>query len=193
MSVANSEIDICNLALLDCGAAFITSLAEESVEAKACSLLYPLTRDKVLREHRWNFATKTVAPAIVAGSFGKYTTAFQMPDDCVRVVGMVDSPFLDFKEMGNVIYCNASSIKVEYISNALPVGRYDASFVSALAATLAARLIYKFNQSTNAQAAKEASAKEALRMARTIDGQIGTMQNLERDTFLQARYNGRID
>lgn len=193
MSVANSEVDICNLALLDCGAAFITSLSEDSVEAKTCALLYPLTRDKLLREHKWNFATKTVSPSAVSGGYGRYTKAFQMPSDCVRVVGMVDNPHLDYKEMGNVVYANADSIEVEYISNSLPVGRYDASFVSAFAATLAASLIYKFTQSANAQAAKQATAKDMLRTARTIDGQIGTMQRLERDTFLDARFSGRID
>lgn len=192
MSIVNSEVDICNLALLDCGASFITSLTEESVEGRMCALLYPVTRDLLLRKRKWNFATKQIVPTKIAGSFGKFTDAFQLPQDCVKVVGLIDSPFEEYKEVGSVLYTMGGTNQIEYISNDVPVGRYDALFVDAFVAELAAKMIYKFNQSTNAQSAKVAKAKDTLREASNADSQIGTMRELEQDVFLQSRVSGVI-
>ena len=55
-----SEVDICNRALSKLGAARITSLTEDSVNARACNAMYESVRDAELRAHPWNFAMKRV-------------------------------------------------------------------------------------------------------------------------------------
>ena len=88
--MATSEIDICNLALLRIGQKVpISSLSDPTVTAKLCGTLYPLSRDTVLGEFHWPFATKhamlgqlnpTPNTAYTAAR-GGWANAFTLPPD----------------------------------------------------------------------------------------------------------------
>lgn len=54
------QVGVCNLALSAMGTATIESLDEDSAEARACSLWYEPTLNKVLRSRPWNFARSVV-------------------------------------------------------------------------------------------------------------------------------------
>lgn len=57
--MATSEIDICNLALLNVGQKVqISSFTDGTVASQLCGTLYPLMRDAVLGEYPWPFAAK---------------------------------------------------------------------------------------------------------------------------------------
>lgn len=64
-----TDVEICNLALAHLGEAPISSLSDDTTAGRACNQLYLITRDAVLRSHRWNFA---VAPRVTL-STGKVT------------------------------------------------------------------------------------------------------------------------
>lgn len=51
-----SVADICNLALSHLGDWRIADLSDTSKQGKECSRWYALSRDELLRSHRWNFA-----------------------------------------------------------------------------------------------------------------------------------------
>ncbi len=55
--MASSEVDICNSALIHLGAGLITSLTENKDEARACNQFYAKSRDAVLTQANWTFAT----------------------------------------------------------------------------------------------------------------------------------------
>ena len=58
-----TEIEICNLALIEIGDDTITSLTDESKRARQCNLAYPIIRDMTLRDGHWNFAIKRASLA----------------------------------------------------------------------------------------------------------------------------------
>jgi hypothetical protein len=85
----SSVVDICNEAMDLLGAATITSLTENSKEARLCNRKFELTRDAVLRAHPWNaaIARAELAANSVGPAFG-FTHQFQLPADpyCLRVL-----------------------------------------------------------------------------------------------------------
>ena len=87
-----SETSICNSALTRIGAARITSLTDDSKQARACTASYALMRDEVLRSHPWNSAISraSVASLADAPAFG-YDNQFQLPADCLRMLEVYDS------------------------------------------------------------------------------------------------------
>lgn len=65
--MAQSEVTICNMALLNCGArSQIASLDEGGPAANACKLFYENTRDALLEEAQWTFANKAVTAALIS-------------------------------------------------------------------------------------------------------------------------------
>ena len=53
-----NQVTICNLALSKLGEQSITSLDDGSLEARFCSLHYPVVVTQILLLNNWNFATK---------------------------------------------------------------------------------------------------------------------------------------
>ena len=53
-----SVIEICNSALLQLGAQAITSLTENSKNARLCNARFNTVRDSVFRSHPWNSLIK---------------------------------------------------------------------------------------------------------------------------------------
>jgi hypothetical protein len=55
-----SVIKICNLSLAHIGQGSINDINEASPQAEQCRLFYDSTRDALLRQFPWNFATKSI-------------------------------------------------------------------------------------------------------------------------------------
>ena len=51
-----NTFDICNMALTSLGVPPITSFADNCEPARHCQRLFPIVRDRVLRDHYWSFA-----------------------------------------------------------------------------------------------------------------------------------------
>jgi hypothetical protein len=192
MSVVNSKVDICNLALIYCGATLITSLTDDTMEAKICNVLYPVTRDTLLRNGNWNFAAKTSELTLSTETIKGFAYVYQLPDDLLKVVKLVRTEY-SFRIYGNKLASDGAGLSLEYIARIKDVSLYDSSFVEALAQVMASKMIFKFNQSINAKESIKQDAKEALRDARTNDGQEGTMFPVVQDTWSDSRYVGVSD
>lgn len=86
-----SEVDICNIALLQIGhTVLIQDLTEDSEAANACNVLYAQNRDETLQDLAWPFAQRRSLPtALVATTLalGAVPTgweyAFALPADAV--------------------------------------------------------------------------------------------------------------
>lgn len=71
-----SEVAICNRALAAIGTrSTISSLTEDSTEARNCNLIYEDTRDEVLSMAFWNFARKTELLNLIKSAPGTPTNA----------------------------------------------------------------------------------------------------------------------
>ena len=139
-----SIVQICNLALMKFGTTAITALTDETKEARACNVFYPLMRNELLYSHPWNFAmTRADISAQVAPAppFG-FAYAYTLPTDCLRVWGL-NSDGEYAIEGGELLTNQDSDIHIQYIRLVEESGRFTPAFVNCLATRLAAELAAK--------------------------------------------------
>lgn len=143
-----SEVGICNRALQKLGAERITSLTDDSRNARSCNASYETLRDAELRAHPWSFAIKrdVLAPDTDAPAFD-YTYAFSLPSDALRILPPNDS-YLDWKIEGRKILTNAgSTLNLVYIARITDPNTMDITFQEALASRMAMELCEEITQS----------------------------------------------
>lgn len=153
-----SVVEICNMALSRIGnSQRIDSLTERSIQAEQCSLFYEQTRDWVLRDKPWPFATKFVDLAEVAvNPDPAYPYSYAYPTDCLYARKIVNKAFpvsywpfacpdisipqlqaVPFRiiqgESTRLIATSVSPAALEYTVRIEDPGLFDPIFVSALA------------------------------------------------------------
>jgi hypothetical protein len=67
---STSVVEICNRALQKLGAARITSLTQDTPNARSCNVAYNVLRKAELRSHPWSFAIKRAELAADASKLG---------------------------------------------------------------------------------------------------------------------------
>ena len=150
-----SVVDICNEAMDLLGASTITSLNENSKEARLCNRKFDVARDSVLRSHPWNvaIARAELAASSTSPPFG-FTYSFPLPTDpyCLRVLSFwnnnvnnelaaYDSNIM-FKIEGRNILSNEDACKIVYISRVTDTEQYDPLLSTAVAHRLASDTAY---------------------------------------------------
>src|SRR5690242_389598 len=81
----SNAVKICNLALSNIGQSdSIASIDEASTAARMCKLWFDQSRDAVLQEFPWPFATKAIALAQLTGDPPPgWGFAYAYPNDCL--------------------------------------------------------------------------------------------------------------
>lgn len=124
----NSSTEICNLALSHLGISKqIADIdSEKSNEARACRLFFETTRDMILRDFAWPFATKIVTLGLVeTNPNDEWAYSYRMPSDCLfdrRILSGIRTDTQDSKipyriiqdETGLLILTDQSEAKLEY-------------------------------------------------------------------------------
>ena len=118
-----SIVDIANNALNILGASTISSLTEDTKNARICNQRIENVRNRVFRSHPWNCLIKRVqlaqnstAPVI------EYTYAYALPSDFLRVLkihnGTTDSVASDmpYKVEGKNIITDEATVYLVYVS-----------------------------------------------------------------------------
>lgn len=186
--MAASNVSICNLALTYLSTARIASLTEDSENARKCNAIFEEERDALLEEHNWNFA---LAEASLAETdtdptmSDKWTNSFQLPVDCLRVVRTE----YDYKYAvyGRLLYCNASSIKIEYIKQVTDPTVFSKYFIKALASRIASILAYGITQNATLADSAERRMEKAVKDAKANDAQEGVGGYLQSGSLLDER------
>jgi hypothetical protein len=152
----SSIVFICNLALSNIGKENISSLTEESAEARACKQFYAHTRDTLLQAYPWRWAGRTLAMAeVINNKPNRWDHAYQRPSDCLKIRRVVDEMLLDYVPYelravkaggfdyaveGSVIYTNLTPAYLEYTARIDDPTEFPPLFQDALAWHLAVRL-----------------------------------------------------
>lgn len=190
--MAQSEVNVCNLALQRVGAATITSLTDNTTEARACNLVYESTRKEQLRRYPWNFAIArtTVSPDTAEPEDNydyPFDYQFTLPAGCLRIL-RPPRPGLDWKIEGKKLLTNDGTVLyLRYVSDVEDAASWDASFYDVMAARLAQRLVEKL---TNSNAKRDVLAqeyKEAVSTARLADAFESGPDEAVEDEWLTAR------
>lgn len=187
--MAQSVVDTCNSALLRVGAASILSLADNSVEARACSICYDSNRRDELRKHKWNFALKraVLAPDTTAPAFD-FLYAFTLPTDCLRVLRPATTN-LDWQIEGRKILTNDGNVLyLKYIADIEDVAQWDPSFYNVMAASLAVDLCEKLTQSNTKKQQLNKEYMDAVADARRTDAFESGPEDAADDYWWLVRY-----
>ena len=184
--MAVSNISICNLALTMLSTQRISSLSENTENARKLSAIYDMTRDALLSLHNWNFARAEKALALVSGETDTgWSFIYQLPVDCLRVISIVGD--YKFRVFSNKLYTNADSPVIEYQRRITDPTLFSAGFVKALASRLAADLAFGITQNATLTQAMEEKAALDLREAKWNDAQEGEGTNIIDGSLLEYR------
>jgi hypothetical protein len=187
--MATSKVQIANLALVHVGGSAITSLTDDTNEARAVNQVYDLVRDAVLSDHPWNFAIKRIIPSVDAGTpVYDFSYRFDLPTDYLRLVGIEDDP--DYKISGQFIECDSNPIKIKYVGENDTPTEYDAMFVMAFALRLASTIAERLTQSSTLSKELMDAYQFAIRDAKTVDAQSDQPDTLEASEWIDARIAG---
>ncbi|MGE4503763.1 MAG: hypothetical protein AB7D51_00320 [Desulfovibrionaceae bacterium] len=194
--MATSVVEICNNALQDLGEDTITTLADTTRAARLCNQRWPATRDAVLRAHPWNCAmARAELAAATERPTWKWDWSYQLPTDCLRVVGVVDSEERDVAQwevQGGTLLCNEPApINIAYVRRETDPRRYDPLLAEALAARMAATLAYPLTASTSLAQAHWEAYRERLLEARGVDAREGVPESVTPTTWLSAKLGAR--
>lgn len=204
-----SIVDICNSALQRCGSATIQSLADNSREARACSVAYDSNRRDELRRHYWKFAMKRVvlAPDSAAPA-SDFAYQFSLPTDCLRIYFPNDA-YLDWSVEGRKILTNtaqspfsaspvpgtptvttttpAITLNLRYVADITDVTQWDASFYSVMSLALAMDICEVLTNSTSKRQSIKDEYKDAMAEARVADAFESLPQDAPDDGWWLAR------
>lgn len=181
-----SEITICTNALLQLGSQPISSFTDGSDNALLCSNLWPQTRDGVLRSHPFNRAVKRVslAPSVVVPVWG-YAFAFDLPGDLLTILE-VDTLGNHKVENGQIL-ADENPLLVKYTFRNENVPSWDALMIEAATWAMMAVLAYPITKSTTKSTEVNAIYLTRLRLARTVDAQEDSPDQVGDSQLLSAR------
>ena len=186
-----SDVAICNIALTMLGADTITSLDENTENARKLNAVYPYIRNEVLRAYPWNFAIRWASLAQLSETItNDYSYVYQLPTDpkCLRVIGLdEDNEDEDFRVENGKLYCDVSSVSIQYIAEITDATKFDSQFVTALAARLSAELAYAITGSLDVKKERWEDYYLKLREARSADSQEGTVDKKNTSNWVDSR------
>lgn len=180
-----TSVDICNMALAYLGNSRpITTLTDDTTEARLCSRFYDISRELLLSEFSWSFAKKTCAALteITDETNDLYSYVYEYPDDALRIlfVGVGDeSPgtinnydtiyTLDGSTHVRRIVCDIPEAKASYIINLKDVQVFPAHFSTALAWRVAAYVSTGLSKDSNAMKSISQAEYSAVEKAKYLD------------------------
>lgn len=176
----NSAVSICSNALLLLGDKPISSFDENNDRTRLVANLYQYKRERVLRAHPWNCATKRVvlSPDVAKPAFG-WACQFQLPDDWLRTVSVgEDGSEDDYAIEGRKILMDSNVCMLRYIWNNDQESTWDSLLVEAMTQVMIAALTYPITKSTTKQATEEEIVKRVAKEAKAVDGQEQTPETL---------------
>lgn len=185
-----SQTSICNAALLLLGADRIASIDDGTERARVLKDLWDDCVDQVLQAHPWNPALRRAALAAdgAAPAWG-WTRQFTLPSDphCLRVWRLEDTT-TPFRVEGRKLLTDAAApLNLLFIARVTEFADWSPAMAAALECRLAWKAAYKITGSRDAALAMRDAYKDALRDARSLDGQEGTPEEVEVDELLIAR------
>lgn len=191
-------VTLCNLALAKLGEQSIVSMTDGSLEARFCSLYYPVVVKELLLSNTWNFATCLVKLALLANTplFGwKY--AYQLPPNYGRMAAFdqtsIVSPLTDYEIQGQTLLTDQPDADLAYVATDASENLFTPIFVDIVATKLAIELSRPISGSTELKEHLKQELRALLGDAGQIDAndsRAHTVQPWVNSALVQSRYAG---
>ena len=150
--MANSNTDVCNIALRKLREQPITSLTQDNEPARLCSQFYDDAVDYLLARHPHNFAmTRQQLSQNAAAPAFEWDYAYTLPTDpyCVRAYKLYhNGTWQDdwIVEGRDLLTAHDNTVYLLYVARVTDVVSYPPTFVNALSSFLAHQLAFPLNR-----------------------------------------------
>jgi hypothetical protein len=183
-----TDVSICSNALLLLGQSSINTLAESPIAQN----LWPSVRETVQRSHPWNccIRRRILAPDVTPPEFD-WSYRFPLPEDWLRTLQVGETGReIDYQSEGSFLLANDPALYLRYVAANEDVASWDTLLVNAATYGMAAALAYPVTSSASLANVMEQKLQQALREARTVDGQDDPPQTMGDFPLLAARFRG---
>lgn len=177
-----SKVKICNLALARLGINSITSLTDNTIEAKMCNLMYDDVAKEVMADNAFSSTLFRQELNVTDNTpeFG-FAYEYQLPTNpkCLRVLNIddYDAPgAYAFNIEGDKLLADVTPVKIRYIGYITDSDAYDEQLKRCIISKLAADLAYTLTGSAPLAEALYTKYSRDLADAKSIDGQQGSSQ-----------------
>lgn len=198
-----TEVEIVNRALTKLGANRITSLSDNTKEAREANAMFSIVRQAELRANIWRFSILRIelfmAPSPPTPAYG-YTYAYEKPGSLLRLIQVGDyypgAEIIDYANgetapyafEGEYILSNeGDGIFVRYVQDVTDTTKFDALFVEAFACKLAMELAEPITASDNKRERATREYREALMTAVRTNAVEAPPQKIADDTWMLVR------
>lgn len=190
-----STLVVINNALVLCGASTVSSLTEDTPNARALNIVFDLSAKSVLIECKWNFSTTrstlaTVATTTIPWFHSEEGYVYARPTDALRIFELSD-PCSIWREEGDYIIADSAGLGAKYVWYVTDVSKYPAYFMNALVDKLCSDICFIIlNSLPKAESFLTKYKKVSLPNAMAQNSQTGTQQQPQDDAWLNTKWNG---
>ena len=192
MSISKTEI--CNKALTLVGANPITSITDDTQNARIINRVYELSLKSILSEAPWVFALRRTLLAQSADTLEWYDTnesyIYTKPNQMIRAFRANDDDAI-WRQHGDYIVSDTNDLGLEYTYYLDTPSKYSTSFVEAFVDKLCSDIAFMvLNSKTVAQTFLEKYETVSLAKALAENAQIGTPIGMKDNAWDQAKLSG---
>lgn len=182
-----SVIEICNKALSLLGQKDIVSFDDDSPEAFACRLHWPLLRDEVLRGHNWNCVTgRARLNRLVDAPAFEFKYQYQLPANCLFVTQV--SPEAEYEIEGRKLLTDAATVDIKFITAEEDSTVYDPQLSAAFSYLLAGELAPQMTSSNSESERLLKIGSDKLSDAKGSDGLEGRKRDKRPSKWIASKY-----
>jgi len=183
-----SKVSICNSALIKLGANTITSLTEDSEEARKCNAIFSDVLDNLLQLHPWNFAIQRASLAKLSETPEYYFQYyFQLPTSpyCLQVIEVYNDP--EYKIEGRKLATNEDDVKIKYIGRVTDMNILSPAFRECMAFYIARDLSDVMTGSGRQKTDYNALFEKSFKLAKLRDAQEDTPDEVNEGNWIETR------
>lgn len=160
-----TNTDICNIALSYLAKNRITSVDDNTEEAKQCKIHYDHCRHMLLRSYTWGFAKKVEQLALLDTKVPGWLYAYGYPQKCLSIRLIFSEGMAEFKESRKeqfekaiikdntrAILTNVENAWCEFTYDATDADMFSEEFIEALARLLASSMAMQLTGNGQIQA-----------------------------------------
>lgn len=160
--MATSPTEICNLALSWLAGNRITSLEDDSDEARLCKANYNMSRRAVLEEQEWTFAIRRdEIPSLASPPLFGYQFQFLVPSTLIYGIAVYDPADANIRneeaeqirhsyetnsDGANIILADIEKIHIKFVGEVINTSRHSPLFDQTLAAHIAMNIAVQLTE-----------------------------------------------
>ncbi|MEA4834963.1 MAG: hypothetical protein VB133_07510 [Anaeromusa sp.] len=194
-----TKVDVCNIALGRIGRkAAITSLTENSTEARACNRIWDMVRQSLLREFTWSFSHRVELLAQSTDTVPGWQYLYAYPSDCLQALRVFNEVTAELRgeqakwdvlTVGNntFIACNVELAYLEYTADRTDPDSWTTQFSDCLAWRLAFELAMPLTGDQNLRNSCWQLYMNIGSMARTTNAAEKNVEAFKERRYLDAR------